>query len=285
MHRSQILSIVCGWLLGVVTLGANPVPLPAPFDVVMAGEDLSLVVGLKQTDLRGTFLFRDADRAAGPLEGPPTPIRVPVLVPVTGTGPDYTLAGRWKVRRFTKADVSPRRLLDIVQPKITVNGRAVPTSKLGARLILPSERHRSALARFLRPVGDNYSCAAIDDRFAIIELAFEIPARELAHEVRCEIAYRQFHVISANDYPEARYVPFFPRLPKGVNPATNPAYRIRVVAPPTNFVQFLSRQSTGGFLNASQLVAPRHGEAIAVHAEPRPKKNETLPSDYLPIGH
>lgn len=253
-------------LLGMVAARANPLP---PFEEIsfltyMKSEDLTMTVGPTESAIHGRFTFSSLDHGF-PVST--TTIAVPVLVPVEERGSEVILAHRWKLARTTQREVVQKTLFEIAQPNIAVRGKRVPAGKIDARLILPSQR-RSGVAKLFRGGDGRYSGAAIDARFAVIEFSFETQLGDVDHGIPFELRYRQFHAETKDGSREARYVPLFVNLPKGVNPSTNPHYRLRFVAGPGVQLTLLSKNTLLPHQGTDYLIAPRDHEAISFRVQP-----------------
>ncbi len=221
-----------------------------------------MMIGPGQSDIHGRFVFRArTDEIYVPTWS--VAIRVPVLVPVSENGSEIVLANHWKLGRSEKAEKLRPVLFEMAKPKIVAHGRAIAAKDITVRLILPSER-RGALGRAFHGGDGNYSCAAIDGRYAIAEFTFETPIGDPVHGAPVEIGYRQFHANITTSYPEARYVPFFVSLPPKTNPTTNPAYQIRVAAGPGAGLELASHNVIRSQRNSEYVIAPQDRKPIVV---------------------
>jgi|GEM_PF-5605936 len=261
--RPSLLLFVLG-LLGMVALRANPLPDVLQVPAYMASEDLTMSIGSAESEIHGRFNFHPAE------VGWPkwtTTISLPVLVPVEERGQEVVLAHRWKLARKAQREEVQKTLFEVAQPNVTIRGKRVPAGKIDARLILPSQR-RSGVAKLLLGGDDRYACAAIDARFAVIEFTFEAELGEDGRGIPFEVQYRQLHAETKDGSREARYVPFFVNLPKGVLPETNPHYRLHFVARAGVQLTLLSKTPLLPHKGPGYLIGPRDHEAVIFRVGP-----------------
>jgi hypothetical protein len=247
---------------------ANPIPLPNPVETefYMAGEDVTMTVGPKASEVRGHFSFRLATRG----ETKKTYIGLPVLVPMERA--KQIAASSRRRLGSEQEDYVRSELLKLIKPEISLGGRKLPEEAIFARLV-GNDRPLSFWQKIFGRPEVVYQSVVVDRRYDIALVVFMIPARTLMRSGRVDISYRQFHApATSRELPDARYIPMFENMPAKLNPPASPAYQIRVVSGPGVHLEMTSRNVVCAQKNSTYTIAPRHGEAISFRVQ------STLPS-------